>query len=176
MKLEDNFFTLLGLPQQFEVDLKLLKKNSRDLQRKYHPDRYCNATPQEQRLAAQFSAQVNSAVSVLGNPVRRAVHLLELQGVELNAQNHTEKDTGFLMAQMELREALEEGRAARDRQTLEGLSESVALSYNEAQRAFALTQPKPGVGATAVKVDQQAIKALVSKMRFFEKLNDLRKL
>ena len=172
MKFENNFFTLLGLPQQFEVDQSLLKKRARELQRQYHPDRFANATPQEQLLAAQFSAQVNTASSVLGNPVQRALHLLELHNIALDTQNHTEKDSGFLMQQMELRETLEENRMARDAQALQLLAQSVADAYRAAQENFSVTAIGRGENTEAESSDRSALLGLVSKMRFFEKLND----
>ena len=172
VNIESNYFTLMGLPQRFEVDLKVLKKNSRELQRKYHPDRFCNATPQEQRLAAQFSAQINTAVSVLGNPVQRAMHLLALQGLVLDAQNYTEKDSAFLFEQMELRESLEESRDERDAKTLKALLSDVANSFRVAQQDFSATEIGQGQTPDLPLLDSQALAALVSKMRFFEKLNE----
>ncbi|MBT8148371.1 MAG: Fe-S protein assembly co-chaperone HscB [Pseudomonadales bacterium] len=171
MKLDNNFFTLLGLPQRFDVDAKRLKQRLRELQRQYHPDRYARATPHEQRLAAQFSAQLNTAASVLGNPVQRALHLLEQAGVRVDAQNHTETDSGFLLEQMELRDALEDARAQHDVAALQALAGQVAAAYTSAQQDFATT----GVGqgeADALAPDAAAnLLGLVSKMRFFEKLD-----
>jgi len=172
VNIESNYFTLMALPQRFEVDLKVLRKNSRELQRKYHPDRFCNATPQEQRLAAQFSAQINTAVSVLGNPVQRAMHLLELQGLVLDAQSYTEKDSAFLFEQMELRESLEESRDERDAKALEVLLSEVAHSFRVAQQDFLATEVGQGQVLDLPLLDGQALAALVSKMRFFEKLNE----
>ena len=172
VKFENNFFTLLGLPQQFEVDQQLLKKRARELQRQYHPDRFTNATPQEQRLAAQFSAQVNTASSVLANPVQRALHLLELHNIAADAQNHTEKDSSFLMQQLELRETLEENRMARDVPALQVLAQSVDAAYRDAQQDFSVTPIGEGAATNADSFDRPALLGLVSKMRFFEKLND----
>ena len=172
MNIESNYFTLMALPQRFEVDLKVLRKNSRELQRKYHPDRFCNATPQEQRLAAQFSAQINTAVSVLGNPVQRAMHLLELQGLVLDAQNYTEKDSAFLFEQMELRESLEESRDERDAKALEALLSDVANSFRVAQKDFSATEIGQGQALELPSLNGQALAALISRMRFFEKLNE----
>jgi len=171
VKLDNNFFTLLGLPQRFDVDRKRLKQRLRELQRQYHPDRFARATPHEQRLAAQFSAQLNTAASVLGNPVQRALHLLELNGVQVDAQNHTETDSGFLLEQMELRDTLEDCRAQSDVAALQALAEQVTASYSSAQQDFATTSIGQGEADRVAPDVVKNLRGLVSKMRFFEKLD-----
>lgn len=170
MKLEHNFYTLMGLPQQFDVDTAELKKRARQLQRQYHPDRLSQATPQEQRLAAQFSAQVNTAVTVLGNPVKRALHLLELAQMQVDHQNHTVKDATFLMEQMKLREALEDAREANHAELLERLYLEVEEHYRASQKKFAVTDIGEGKAINGSATDERVMLNLIAQMRFFEKL------
>ena len=56
----------------------------------------------------QKNAQVNDGYQVLKSPLSRAEHLLEIRGVELQHEQQTMQDHGFLMQQMEWREELEE--------------------------------------------------------------------
>lgn len=108
MEIESNFFKLLGVPVNAEIDHKQIKKRSRELLREYHPDRYVNASDLEQRLAVQYSAHINTAVEVLSKMASRVAHLFEVYRVTLPAENQTIRDRMFLMEQMTLRESLED--------------------------------------------------------------------
>lgn len=102
-----NHFELFGLPVSFDIDGELLSLRYRDLQKEAHPDRFANASDQQRRLSVQLAAQINEAVRVLKSPLARARYLLELKGIVLD-DTDTRMDPGFLMEQMELREALAE--------------------------------------------------------------------
>ena len=169
MKLEHNFFILLGQAQQFTVDRAALKKRFRTLQREYHPDRYAAKTPQEQRLAVQFSAHLNTAFTTLDNPVKRATHLLELSGVTIDHQNSTIKDPIFLMQQMETREAFDDARADNDLPALESLFNQVNTQFQACQQDFSALLNASQLLASA---DEKNARDTVGKMQFFEKLTD----
>ena len=169
MKLEHNFFILLGQAQQFTVDRAALKNRFRTLQREYHPDRYAAKTPQEQRLAVQFSAHLNTAFTTLDNPVKRATHLLELSGVTIDHQNSTIKDPIFLMQQMETREAFDDARADNDLPALESLFNQVNTQFQACQQDFAALLDASQLLASA---DEKNARDTVGKMQFFEKLTD----
>lgn len=166
MNLEKNYFTLLGQPQHFSVDNAALKKRFRVLQRQYHPDRHVGTTPQEHRLAVQFSAHLNTAFTVLDNPVKRAAHLLELAGVSVDYQNSTIKDTGFLIEQMDTREAISDARAATDLPALQQLSAGIHASYTYCQQEFAR------LIESTKDLNETALRDTVGKMQFYEKLSD----
>jgi molecular chaperone HscB len=105
--LTSNYYELFHLPVSFEVDLKALSERYRTLQSSIHPDKYANASDLERRLSVQQSARINEAFQALKNPLRRARYLLELNGVDMDADTDTSMDPMFLMQQMELRERLE---------------------------------------------------------------------
>ncbi len=111
-----NYFELFGLPVSFEVDVADLATRYRELQRRFHPDRYASASEPERRLSLQLTAQVNAALQTLKDPVARARYLLSLQGVDTGEDTDTAMDTAFLMEQMELREGLARARQEADRQ------------------------------------------------------------
>lgn len=109
-----NYFELFGLSPAFELDRHALAETYRALQMQFHPDKFA-AYPERERLqAVQGAARINDAYTTLKNPLNRAEYLLSLQGVELNAEQQTLKDSLFLMQQIEWREQLEELTDAPD--------------------------------------------------------------
>jgi molecular chaperone HscB len=78
-----------------------------DLQKQVHPDRFANASDKEKRLSMQQTSWINEAQATLKDPVLRATYLLKLKGVDINLENETTMDSGFLMQQLEMRERLE---------------------------------------------------------------------
>ena len=103
-----NFFQLFGLESEFEIDLEDLAKRYRVLQQQFHPDFHSGGSATDQRLAAQVSAEVNAGYQILKDPVRRAGFMLECRGVNLRDLELQPIAGSFLLAQMELREAVQE--------------------------------------------------------------------
>ena len=102
-----DYFQLFDLPRGFDIDDGALQPRYRELQRQFHPDRFAAEPVDVQRVAVQRAADINAGFSVLKDAVLRARHLLELAGHPLHIESATVSDTDFLMAQMELREAVE---------------------------------------------------------------------
>ncbi len=167
MDLGSNHFELFGLPVGFEIDTAQLAEKYRELQRVLHPDRFANASDRERRLSVQHAAQVNEAYQTLRSPLRRARYLLELRGVEFDDERQTHLDPEFLMAQMELREALAAVRneadpfAALNRLLADLAREREAL---EAELARHLAQED----ADALEAARQ----IVQKLQFFARLQE----
>ena len=86
MSLTDNYFQLFDLPEQYSLDDSALRATYRDLQRKTHPDKFANASKQEQLLAVQYAATVNDACDVLTSSLKRAIYMLKLKGFEIDPQ------------------------------------------------------------------------------------------
>ncbi|MCP4285477.1 MAG: Fe-S protein assembly co-chaperone HscB [Gammaproteobacteria bacterium] len=107
-----SYFELFGLPVGYIIDKIQLAERYRELQRVVHPDRFANGTEQERRLSMQGAIRINEAYSALKDPIERARYMLSLNGIEMDAQQETTRDSVFLMEQLEMREALE---AARDK-------------------------------------------------------------
>ena len=105
---EVNFFETLGFEEQFNINLDILSERFKALQKEVHPDNFVNATEQEKQLAEHYSATINEAFIHLKEPLLRAIHLLAIRGVDIKAENTTEFSPDFLMAQMEIREKLDE--------------------------------------------------------------------
>jgi molecular chaperone HscB len=166
LNFSQNYFELFGLPTQFRIDLDELAVRYRDLQKVVHPDRFASAGDQEKRIAMQGATLVNEAFASLKDPLKRAQYLLGLKGYKADGENLTTKDTGFLMQQLELREALSEIREADD--PLESLGElleiiSKAINVQIAQLAILLE--------SSVETDLSEALECVYKMQFLKKLH-----
>lgn len=103
-------FEVLGVPRRFRLDLEQLEQRHRDLSRALHPDRYVNASPAERRLAIERAAAVNDAFRALKSPASRAAALLASQGRVI--AEHSRAEPELLMEVMDLREKLDDARAA----------------------------------------------------------------
>ena len=119
MKLDDDDFTLFGLPRRFAVDRAELDRRWRELQQQVHPDRFAAEGSAAQRLAMQWAVRVNEAYQRLKDPLRRGAYLCELAGAAIQAESNTAMPAAFLMQQMQWREALDEARGAGEVEALE---------------------------------------------------------
>jgi molecular chaperone HscB len=106
MDFTQNYFQLLSIPQQYTVDNTLLSDCYRQLQKQFHPDKFASKPANEQRLAVQFAAYINTAYQTLQSSILRAEYLLLLADEEVNHQSTTISDGQFLMLQMHWRESL----------------------------------------------------------------------
>lgn len=133
MKLDDDDFTLFGLPRRFALDRAELDQRWRALQAKAHPDRFSAEGAAAQRVAMQWAVRINQAHQRLKEPLRRAAYLCELQGAPIEAERNTAMPVSFLQQQMAWREALEE---AGDEPAVLALDEQVARHEAELLRGI----------------------------------------
>lgn len=110
MKLDDDDFTLFGLPAQFEQDRAVLDQRWRALQAEVHPDRFASQGAAAQRVAMQWAVRVNEAYRRLKDPLARAAYLCEQRGQPVDAERNTAMPPAFLMQQMSWRESLDEAK------------------------------------------------------------------
>jgi len=109
MNLNQNHFELFGLPARFAVDAAALEARYRELQRAVHPDRFAAAPEPERRVSMQLATRVNEAYQTLKSPLKRAVYILRLRGVDPEFETNTAMPPEFLMEQMSWRERIEAG-------------------------------------------------------------------
>ena len=119
MKLDDDDFTLFGLPRRFALDRAQLDASWRALQTQVHPDRFASEGATAQRVAMQWAVRVNEAHQRLRDPLKRATLLCELAGTPIQAESNTAMPGSFLMQQMAWREALEEAQGVAQVQALD---------------------------------------------------------
>lgn len=120
-----DYFTLFGLPARYQIDTQALSLRFQDLQRQYHPDKFANGTQAQQLAAVQQSATINQAWQTLRHPLTRAEYLLSLHGFDLASEQHTVRDTAFLMEQLTLREELDDIEQSKDDARLESFIKRV---------------------------------------------------
>jgi molecular chaperone HscB len=98
-----SLFDILGMPATFALDLVALEKAYFAAQRATHPDRFIGKPEAERVAAIGRSTLVNDAYETLKNPLTRAEHLLELQGIDALSDDAVVPPV-ILMEMMDLRE------------------------------------------------------------------------
>lgn len=143
-----NLFEILGLPLAFPLNLKTLETAYFDAQRQWHPDRFIGKPDEARAEAAQRSMRINDAYDTLKNPLERAKHLLEVQGIFID--DETTPPPALLMEIMELREAIsdaaEDGRALMA--CVEDLKKHMAECTADLEAAFAAADYKTAEAET----------------------------
>ncbi|MBL8311655.1 MAG: Fe-S protein assembly co-chaperone HscB [Burkholderiales bacterium] len=158
-----NSFAEFGIEPTFALDLNALASRYRDLQSAVHPDRFANATDAEQRAAMARAVEVNDAYNTLKDPVRRAMHLLSLKGIDALAASDTSMPVDFLMEQVEWREALADARLKEDTDRLDALGAEIASILRSLGDTFAAAWRGEHLGVATT---------LARKMRFMQKLGE----
>ncbi|HEY1611972.1 MAG TPA: Fe-S protein assembly co-chaperone HscB [Paraburkholderia sp.] len=120
--LSDSHFALFDLPAQFALDADALDHAYRTVQAQVHPDRFAAAGDAQKRIAMQWATRANEAYRTLRDPLKRAIYLLHLRGIDVGAENNTAMEPAFLMQQMEWREAIEDAVGAKNVGALETLA------------------------------------------------------
>ena len=156
-----NHFTTFDLPEAFAIDTTSLSARYRNLQATVHPDRCVNATDVDKRLAMSRTVDINEAYTTLKDPVRRAMHLLSLVGVDGLDEKNTTMPADFLMEQIDWREALADARLKEDDDRLEEMAGELAATLASLGDTFdAAYRGEHFTVATT----------LARKMRFMQKL------
>ncbi len=162
-RLNADFFTLLGLPRAFPLDVTELDARFRELQREVHPDRFAAADDASRRASMMLATQINAAYQTLRSPLKRATYLLELAGIDVGAESNTTMSPEFLMHQMLWREQLDEARAEGDAAALAGLQADIDQAVGDAYERLA--------GALAAGSEIPVAVETVRQLMFLEKLH-----
>ncbi len=111
---QSDYFTLFGLAKTFTQDVTAIKARFYQLQQKIHPDKYVSIS--EKRAAVALSSTINEAYQVLCSPLKRALYLLKLHGIDVQSETDTAMPIDFLMEQIAFRERLadKEGQSLKD--------------------------------------------------------------
>ncbi len=148
-------FALFGVPRAFAVDGTELERLYREVQARVHPDKHAHLGDAERRVAMQWATQVNEAYQTLRDPLRRARYLLQLAGHDPAIETNTAMPAEFLMAQMELREAVAAARAAADAAHLDDLHGRLRQEMAAQHEALRLTIDERHDYARAAEIVRQ---------------------
>lgn len=182
-----NYFELMNIPQQYQIDIAKLQQTLRQLQSKFHPDNNLDASVAEQDLSLsantdaflresiaklsalkpeQASAIINEAYNTLKNPDSRATHLLALKGISQSI-NQPIRDLDFLDDAMSFRIDLDDA----DSQSITLLSKKLTEWLSNYQLAFDEVYQKidNSDAANADALTKQAID-IIQKLQFLVKL------
>jgi molecular chaperone HscB len=110
----EDYFSILGLPRQFDLDPQDLDRRFRERSRALHPDRFAKAEVRERRLSLERATRLNDAYRYLKDWRHRAAYLLKLAGTDVLAEGRNYADPEFLEEQLEWREAMALARADGD--------------------------------------------------------------
>ena len=159
---KQSYFELFGLPEEFDVNFTKLGSAFRDLQAKYHPDRFINADDKERLVAVQTTGFINEAHETLKSSRLRARYLLMQKGVDFDDEIDTTHDGAFLMHQMEIREALESVESAEDPLArIDDIAQEISGEADALKDEFVETLEDGKL---------ECAKEAVLKMKFFERL------
>ncbi len=160
MNLNQDHFELFGLPARFAVDAAALESRYHELQREVHPDRFAAAPDAERRVSMQLATRVNEAYQTLKSPLRRAVYILKLRGVDPEFETNTAMPPEFLVEQMSWRERIEAGSEKPEAllRLRAGLRDESGKSYEKLQ------------GQLDGRRDDEAASETARMLMFYEKL------
>jgi molecular chaperone HscB len=137
----EDYFSLLGLPREFQIDVPELERRFRERSRVLHPDRFARAEARERRLSLERATRLNDAYRYLRDWRLRAGYLLKLAGADVFVEGRTFADPDFLEEQLEWREALALAQADGDVERLGSIArdarERLTRLQDEVARRFA---------------------------------------
>ena len=108
-----DYFSLFGLPRKLWIEMSALEKKFLELSWKLHPDKYINASREEQELSLRGSSELNDAYRVLRDPVARVEYLLEIEHMRKEGEHKQQAPPELLEEVFELNESLDELREAQ---------------------------------------------------------------
>jgi len=106
-------FLLFGLPRKLWIEMSALEKRFLELSWKLHPDKFVNASAEDQELSLKGSSELNDAYRVLRDPVARVEYLLEIEGMRKEGEHRQQAPPELLEEVFELNESLDELRDAK---------------------------------------------------------------
>lgn len=156
-----NHFEIFNLSPEFAIDNAQLIQRFRQLQLDHHPDRFVTADDAARRAAIEQSTAINEAHQTLQDPVRRAMYLLWLKGINAMDEKNTSMPHAFLVEQIDWREAIADAKLKEDTDRLEEMGTELASVLQSLGDTFSAAHD--GGHLTVATT-------LARKMRFTQKL------
>ena len=172
--LKSDHFSLFALPRKLWIEMSTLEKKFLELSWKLHPDKFVNASPEEQETSLKRSSELNDAYRVLRDPVARVEYLLEIEGMRKEGEHKQQAPPELLEEVFELNESLDELREAKtsgsDLASLKSRLESEERSFQEklrevdAQLQETAKQWDAAIDAKASDNDRKAIMVRLNEL------------
>ena len=157
------YFDWFSISTEFEIDLQALRSNYLELQKELHPDKSAGQAHVDQSQVVRLNTQLNDAYDKLKDPVKRAIYLLELAGVDYDPDRQTQDDPQYLMQQLELREQLGDLTAS-------SADLDQALNSFRAKALDQLEQHSGNFNEALKRADWTAAGTAIGRMMFADKL------
>jgi molecular chaperone HscB len=167
-------FSLFGLPRKLWIEMGSLEKKFLELSWKLHPDKFVNASREEQELSLKGSSELNDAYRVLRDPVARVEYLLEIEHMRKEGEHKQQAPPELLEEVFELNESLDELRNAKasgadlgslkSRLEAEEKNFQQKLSEVDAQLQETAKQWDAAIDADASDNDRKAIMARLNEL------------
>ncbi len=117
-----NHFERFDLEENFELDLDLLEEKYLAFQQLFHPDKLVHKNKEEQIDLEHNSILINESYEILKDPLKRAIYLLKLKGINIDSDScEIKPDNATLIKNLELRELIFE---TSDKSTLNEIRKS----------------------------------------------------
>jgi len=169
-----DYFELFEMPRKLWVEMPALEKRFLELSWKLHPDKFVNASAEEQALSLKRSSEMNDAYRVLRDPVARVEYLLEIEGTRKEGEHKQQAPPELLEEVFALNESLDELRDAKasggDVRSLKDRLESAEKSFQEklaevdAQLQETAQQWDAAVDANAGDADRKGIMVRLNEL------------
>jgi molecular chaperone HscB len=118
------YFELFELPVSLKIDKAALTKKYFELQKKYHPDFFSNATDEEQTDMLEKSSLVNRAYKTFQNADETIKYVLLQKGL-LQEDEKYQLPPDFLMEMLDLNEQLAEAKMDDDEEKVTSFKSQV---------------------------------------------------
>jgi molecular chaperone HscB len=171
---KNDHFSLFALPRKLWIEMAALEKKFLELSWKLHPDKFVNASAEEQETSLKRSSQLNDAYRVLRDPVARVEYLLEIEGMRKEGEHKQQAPPELLEEVFELNESLDELREAKasggDLASLKSRLESEEKNFREkldevdAQLQETAKQWDAAIDAKASDNDRKAIMVRLNEL------------
>ena len=163
-------FDLLGVTPSFELSEAELGKRHRDLAKALHPDKFVGSPAAERRLALGKTIEVNEAVRVLRDPIRRAEALARRRGFSIGETSEPAPPPSLLMEMLEAREELAEATSQHDVERVAKLSTGMRarLSAIDKKLGDAFAREAGSGEVLPILAEMRYVKRLLDDVEAFE--------
>jgi molecular chaperone HscB len=169
-----DYFELLEMPRKLWIEMGGLEKKFLELSWKLHPDKFVNASMEEQDLSLKRSSELNDAYRVLRDSVARVEYLLGLEGMRKEGEHKQQAPPELLEEVFELNESLDELHEAKasggDLASLKSRLESAEKNFQEklgevdAQLQETARQWDAAIDANAGDTDRKGIMVRLNEL------------